>query len=219
MCGGQRVGGGPRDWEACRGLILNSLQCLGGWEASGRGEPVPGRWGGERLEAGVGETGEEPKVLSQIWGWGAWPQVERKECSRGRGQSRVGSDLPEAHAVGLLPDLSQPQPLLHFAVPGDRAGGQLGGCKPLPFPFRPGPTGPRGATCGRLSSYAARRGVQAAVSPASRAAAPATCRTCARSHPSARSPPGEDGVGVLQLLARAWPVRPSPSFPRGPGGP
>lgn len=82
-------------------------------------------------------------MLSQIWGWGAWPQVERKECSRERGQSRVGSDLPEAHAVGLLPDLSQPQPLLHLAVPGDRAGGQLGGCKPLPFPFRPGPTGPR----------------------------------------------------------------------------
>ena len=49
------------------------------------------------------------------------PQWERAKCL---GQ---GSDLSKAHAVGLLPDLGQPQPLLHLAVPGDGHQGSAGG--------------------------------------------------------------------------------------------
>ena len=107
------------------------------------------------------------------------------------GREVGGCDLSKAHAVGLLPDLRQPQPLLHLAVPGAGQGGQLG--RGSLGPSRP--TWSPGPTCGRLASCAARRGARAAASPASRAAAPATCRTCAQSRPSARSPPGEGGLG------------------------
>ena len=108
-----------------------------------------------------------------------------------RGREVGGCDLSEAHAVGLLPDLCQPQPLLHLAVPGAEQGGQQGrgSLSPSRPAWSPGPT------CGHLASCAARRGARAAASPASREAAPATCQTCAQSRPSAHSPPVEGGLG------------------------
>ena len=80
-----------------------------------------------------------------------------------RGREVGGCDLSEAHAVGLLPDLCQPQPLLHLAVPGAEQGGQQGrgSLSPSRPAWSPGPT------CGHLASCAARRGARAAASPAS----------------------------------------------------
>ena len=61
-----------------------------------------------------------------------------------QGREVGGCDLSEAHAVGLLPDLCQPQPLLHLAVPGAEQGGQPGrGASALPAP--PGPRAPPAA--------------------------------------------------------------------------
>lgn len=50
------------------------------------------------------------------------------------------------------------------------------------FP-QPSTASPEGPTCGRLASCAAHQEAQAVASPASRVVAPATCQTCAQSHP------------------------------------
>lgn len=108
-------------------------------------------------------------------------------------------DLSKAHAVGLLPDLCQPQPLLHLAVPGEGEsqqdiGSRLGRCQPPSHPASQLLAPPEPLTCGPLASSAAHQGEQAGASPASQVVAPATCQTCAQSHPLVRTPPGQ-GVG------------------------
>lgn len=78
---------------------------------------------------------------------------------------------------------------------------------PTPLCLSPLPRSPR--TCGLPASCAVHRGVRAMASPAWRAAAPATCRTCVQSRPSVRSPPG-GGQSPLMALAQHWPCRPLP---------
>lgn len=59
------------------------------------------------------------------------------------GREVGGCDLSEAHAVGLLPDLCQPQPLLHLAVPGAGQGvSGEGGASALPARMVPSPPRP-----------------------------------------------------------------------------
>lgn len=92
MCAGR---GGTRDWEACRGLILNSLQCLGGWEASGRGEPVPGGWGGERLEAGVGGPGRRLRCCPRSGGGGHGHRWRGRNAAGSGGRAGWGLTSPK----------------------------------------------------------------------------------------------------------------------------
>lgn len=143
---------------------------------------------------------------------GGWcPSTEKKECERGIRVKGVTS--PKLMRLACFRISVSPRRSFILRYLGMGAGGQLGAGAP-PFPSQA--RRPPGPTCGRLASCAVRRGGQAEASPASQAAAPATCQTSARSHPSVHSPPGEGRrVPSGPCLAVGLSAAPVP----GPGGP
>lgn len=138
-------------WGVCVRFLWDAQMRLGRGMNPGHGKgreegpgwpavPGPGSWvdaepwgegpgaGGGVSPLGLGDQGGG-RVVPQMRGH---RQTARSAAGAGpAGRSRA--HLPEAHAVGLLPDLRQPQPLLHFAIPEDRApGSQLGQGTPSP---------------------------------------------------------------------------------------
>lgn len=120
---------------------------------------------------------------------GCRPSTEKKKCER---RIRVkGLTSPKLMRLACFRISVSPSRSFILRYLGMGARGQLGRMSPLPSLPPPRPRRPSGPTCGHLASCAAHQGVQAVASPASRVAAPATCRTSARSRPLAHSPPGE----------------------------
>lgn len=154
------------------GLVQKGKAGGGGTEPALSATPVP---------LGCMDVGERLEV-------GCCPSTEKKKCER---HIRVkGLTSPKLMRLACFRISVSPSRSFILRYLGMGARGQLGLMSPLPsLPLLPGR--PSGPTCGHLASCAARRGAQAVASPASRVVAPATCRTSARSHPLARSPPGE----------------------------